>query len=151
MKTRFKAIPIMLIAALLMAPVMATANTTNPSPASPGFMVLPIVFDRTVATASAPVIFRIKMPFAARVISVTASAETIDLTSGDETYTVDVLEAGTSILSSAISIAAQATVYQGTVSDAALADEAVVTGVLTAAGTTPSISTVTVLLVLKRL
>lgn len=137
--------------AIALCPPAPMAATTNPSPASPGYMVVPLVFDRTVSAVSAPVIFRFKAPFPCRVISVSAAAEAIDTTDTDETYTVDVQEGGTSILSAAIGIVAAATVYDGTVSDAALADEAVITGVLTVAGTTPSISTVTVLLVLKRL
>ena len=80
-----------------------------------------------------------------------ASAETADYASTDEVYTVDVQEAGTTILSSAITLAAADTVYQGTVSDEALADEAVLTLVLGVAGTTPSITDVTTTLVLKRL
>ena len=111
---------VMLLAVLLLAPVTAMAATTNPSPASPGYMVMPIVFDRTVAAASTVVMARIKVPFAYTVIGVTASCETADYASEDEVYTVDVQEAGTTILSSAINLAAADTVYDGTVSDTAL-------------------------------
>lgn len=127
------------------------AATTNPSPASPGYMVLPVTFSRTISAVSTPVMARIKLPFPAAVVSVTASAETADYASTDEVYTVDVLEGATSILSSAITLVAADTVYQGTVSDEALADEAVLTLVLGVAGTTPSITDVTTTLVLKRL
>jgi len=140
-----------LLAVLLSLAMPAMAATTNPSPASAGYMVLPLVFDRTVAAVSTPVIARIKLPFAATVISVSGSCETADYASTDEVYEIDVLEAGTSILSAPIGLAAADTVYDGAVSDAALADEAVVTVTLDAAGTTPSITDVTVLLVIKRL
>lgn len=140
-----------LLAVLLSMVMPAMAATTNPSPASSGYMVVPIVFDRTVAAVSTPVIARIKLPFPAAVISVSGSCETADYTSTDETYKINVLEAGTTILSAPINMVAADTVYDGTVSDAALADEAVVTVTLDAAGTTPSITDVTVLLVLKRL
>lgn len=139
-----------LLALLLGLAMPALAATTNPSPASPGYMVLPLVFDRTVAAVSTPVIARIKLPFAATVVSVSGSCETADYASTDEVYEIDVLEAGTTILSAPIGLAAADTVYDGTVSDAALADEAVITVALDVAGTTPSITDVTVLLVLKR-
>jgi len=149
MKQRFSSL-FVLLAMLLCLAVPGFAATTNPSPGSAGYMVMPLVFDRTVAAVSTPVIARIKLPFPATVVSVSASCETADYTSTDEVYEIDVLEAGTTILSSAIDLAAADTVYDGTVSDAALADEAVVTVTLDAAGTTPSITDVTVLLVLKR-
>lgn len=151
MKKHFILTGLILILAIFSFTALAPAATTNPSPASPGYMVMPITFDRTVSSESAPVMFRFTMPYPAYVIGVSAAAEDIDLTDMDETYTVDVQEDGTSILSSAIGIEAAATVYDGTVSDDAIADEAELTGVLTVAGTTPSVSTVTVLLVLKRL
>ena len=137
---------------LLCLPVSpAGAATTNPSPASSGYMVLPLIFDRTVSTASTPVIARLKMPFPATVVGVTASCETADYASTDETYKIDVLEAGTTILSAPISMVAADTVYAGTLADSALADESVVTVTLDVAGTTPSVTDVSVLLVLKRL
>jgi hypothetical protein len=136
---------------LLTLTLPAMAATVNPSPASSGYMVLPLTFDRTVTTVSSPVIARIKAPFPCAVVGVTASLETGDYASTDETYKVDVLEAGTTILSAPINMLAADTVYAGTLADTAIADEAVVTVVLDVAGTTPSVSDVTVLLVLKRL
>lgn len=127
------------------------AATTNPSPASPGYMVMTIPFSRTVAAVSTPVMARIKLPFPAAVVSVSASAETADYASTDEVYSVDVQEAGTTILDDPIGIAQADTVYDGVLVDKALADEAVLTLVLSAAGTTPSITDVTTTLVLKRL
>lgn len=131
--------------------VSVPAATTNPAPGSSGYMVIPLTFSRTVTTVSTPVIARIKLPFPAAVVAVQSSLETGDYASTDETYKVDVLEAGTSILSAPINMLAADTVYSGTVSDARLADEAVMTVTLDVAGTTPSVSDVTVLLVLKRL
>lgn len=149
MKTlnRLLLVPLLVLALAL----PALAATTNPSPASPGYEILTVTFSRTVSAVSTPVMARFKMPFKFRVVSVTASCETADYANTDEVYTVDVLEAGTTILSSGIVLAAADTVYQGTVSDAALADEAVVTVTLDVVGTTPSITDVTVLLVVKRL
>ena len=137
---------VFLAALLLVAPAMA--GTTNPSPASPGYEVIPLFY--SYSTTATVTMERIKVPFPYHVVSVTASCESADYTDTDETYTVDVKEAGTSILSAPIGLAAAATVYDGTVSDAELADESILTVVLTVGGTTPSINGVDVLLVLKR-
>jgi hypothetical protein len=138
-----------LFAGLALAPP-APAATTNYSESITGIQVIPVTFSRTVTTVSTPVIARLKFPFKAEVLSVVASAETTDLASTDEVYTIDVLEAGTTILSSGIVLAAADTVYQGTLADTHIADEAVVTVTLDVAGTTPSISDVTVLLTVRR-
>jgi hypothetical protein len=138
-------------AVMLLISVTAFAATANPLPTSPGYMVMPLVFDRNVAAVSTPVIARIKMPFPAKVVAVQASCETADYASTDETYKIDVLEGATSILSAPIDMVAADTIYSGTVSDSKVADEAVVTVTLDVAGTTPSVTDVTVLLVLKRL
>lgn len=141
----------LLLLVLLVWFAPAFAATANPVPGSTGVMVLPLVFDRTVAAVSTPTIARIKLPFPARVLSVSASTETADYASTDEVYTIDVLEAGTTILTAPIDMLAADTVYDGAIADATLADESVVTVALDVAGTTPSITDVTVLLVLKRL
>lgn len=147
-----KLLLVILMACMLLVPALSSlAATTNPSPASSGYMVMPITFSRTISAVSTPVMARIKVPFPAAVVSVTAAAETADYTSTDEVYTVDVLEGSTSILHSAIGLAAADTVYQGVVDDKSMADESVLTVVLSAAGTTPSITDVTTTLVLKRL
>ncbi|WP_028318957.1 hypothetical protein [Desulfobulbus elongatus] len=150
-KAPFLAVVALAVLLTALTPALAATNTPNPSPASPGYMVLPLPFSRTVSSASTVTMARIALPFPATVVSVTASAETIDLANEDETYTVDVKEETTSILDDPIGLAAADTVYQGVLVDTALADEAVLTVELTAAGTTPSITDVTVLLVLKRL
>lgn len=142
---------LMLLTMLLGVIAPMQAATTNPSPGSPGYMVIPVTFSRTVTAVSTVQMARLKMPFPAAVVSVTTSCETADYASTDEVYTVNVKEGATSILSSAITLTAADTVYQGTVSDAALTDEAVVTIELGVAGTTPSVTDVTTLLVLKRL
>lgn len=147
---RFWSFSLMLVTFLALA-VSALAATTNPPAGAAGYMVLPITMNRAVTSVSTPVIARIKCPFPAAVVGVTASAETADYASTDETYKIDVLEAGTTILSAPINMLAADTVYAGTVTDSRIADEAVVTVTLDVAGTTPSVEDVTVLLVLKRL
>lgn len=136
------------IAALLLC--MATgamAATANPSPASSGYMVLPLQISKQWTTTTAGVV-RFKTPFPCKVVNVYATARASGGTS--PTLTVDVKEAGTTILSSAISITA-GTVSEGTISDSKLADEAVITVDLTIGGTSPTWDDITVLLVLKRL
>ncbi len=93
-------------------------------------------------------IFTFQMPFAATLTEVSVCARDID-TATNETYTFDLEEAGTSVLSSAISIAADNTPVVGTVSDSSLADNAKIEGVLTLGGTTPTLDDLTVLLVFK--
>jgi len=136
---------------ILLAMTLPAFAVTNPPPGAAGYMVMPVTFDRTISAVSTPVIARIKLPFPAAVVAVQASCETADYASTDETYKVDVLEAGTTILSAPINMVAADTVYSGTVTDKKLADEAVLTITLDVAGTTPSVTDVTVLLVLKRL
>lgn len=124
------------------------AATKNYPETATGIQIVPIVFSRNITATATPVTFR--LPFKAQVIGVSVHAKTIDLADTNETYTVDVKEAGTSILSSAIAIAAADTIYEGTVSDNYIADEATVTIVVTLGGTTPSLTDLTVLLTIRR-
>ena len=91
-----------------------------------------------------------QMPFAATLTEVSVHARDIDTTDTDETYTVDIEEAGTSVLSSAISITADDTAVVGTISDSAIADNAKIEVVLTLGGTTPTIDDLTVLLTFQK-
>ncbi len=126
----------------------AFAATTNPSPASPGYMVIPIQISGQYTTTTAAAA-KFKMPFPATIIHASATARTSGGT--DPTLTVDIKEGANSILSSAIAITA-GTVSDGTLSDTALADEAAVSVDLTIGGTSnPTWNDITVLLVLKRL
>lgn len=148
-KAFFTKMVMILLAVPLLLPGPALAATPNPAPGSAGYMVLPLQFSRTITATATPITF--KAPFPCAVIGVTAHAKTLDFSSTDETYTVDVKEGANSILSSAISLAAAGTIYDGTLSDTAIADEATVSVVVTLGGTTPSLTDLTVLLVLKRL
>lgn len=146
----FKGSSLLVIALLLLFWAPAFAAVTNFAEAIPGIQTIPLVFDRTVSAVSTPVIARIKLPFKAQVLGVSASLETGDYASTDETYKIDVLEAGTTILSAPINMLAADTVYEGTLADTSIADEAVVTVTLDVAGTTPSVTDVTVLLTVRR-
>jgi len=89
------------------------------------------------------------MPFAATLVEVSVCVRDIDTSSGNETYTIDLEEAGTSVLSSAISLTADNTPVVGTISDSAIADNAKMEVVLTLGGTTPTIDDITALITYK--
>lgn len=101
-------------------------------------------------TATLDPVHTFQMPFAATLTEVSVCARDIDTTDTDETYTVDVEEAGTSVLSSAISITADNTPVVGTISDSSIADNAKIEVVFTLGGTTPSINDTTVLLTFQK-
>lgn len=90
-----------------------------------------------------------QMPFAATLVEVSAAARDIDTADANETYTVDLEEAGTSVLSSAIAIVADNTVVVGVVSDSTIADNAKMELVLTLGGTSPALDDLTVLCTFK--
>ncbi len=90
-----------------------------------------------------------QMPFAATLVEVSVTARDIDTSDGDETYTIDVEENGTSVLSSPIAITADNTPVVGTISDTAIADNAKIEVVLTLGGTSPNITTTTILFTFK--
>jgi hypothetical protein len=131
----------------LALPGLTLAATTNPSPGSPGYIVLPITMNRqyTATTAS---VFKTKLPFPCALINVYATARASGGTT--PTLTVNVLEGGSTVLSAPISITA-GTVSEGTITDSSLADEAVITVDLAIGGTSPTWDDIDVVLVLKRL
>lgn len=137
----------MLLISLFVMTGLSSAATTNPSPASSGYMVLPIQISGQY-TATTAAVAKFKMPFPATVVHASATARASGGTT--PTLTVDIKEGASSILSSAISITA-GTISDGTLSDTALADEAAVSVDLTIGGTNPTWDDITVLLVLKRL
>jgi hypothetical protein len=141
---------LLLILIPLVLALPALAATANFSEVVTGIQVVPVTMNRAVTAVSAPVIARLQLPFKAQVLGVSSSCETADYASTDEVYTIDVLEAGTTILSAPIDMVAADTVYEGTLADTTIADEAVVTVVLDVSGTTPSVEDVTVLLTLRR-
>ncbi len=127
---------------LPMVPLLAGAATPNPSPASPGYMVLPFHLSGSYAATSTGAI-KFNMPFPATLIAVQCSCKS----STGTAPTIDVKLGGTSVLSSAITMTTGGTVYEGTISTSAIPDEGVITVDLTV-GTT-AVDT-TVILVMKR-
>ena len=124
----------------------ARAATQNLSVATPGVVLLPVHIQGQ-HTASVTAAARIKLPFPAKVLGVTAAARASGGTS--PTLTVDVLDDGTSVLSAPISVTAGA-VAEGTVTSTAIADESVVTVNLAIGGTSPTWDDIDVLVTLVR-
>lgn len=129
--------------------IKSGASIANSKLAAPNaYFTIPICKDGQF-TATVDPIATFQMFTAATLVEVSACARDIDTVSGNETYTVDLEEAGTSVLSSAISITADNTPVVGTVSDATIADNAKMEVVLTLGGTTPTLDDLTVLLTFK--
>ena len=142
MKRFRKILSVLMILTILMLPLAAFAATPNPSPASPGYMVVPFHLSGSYAAAATGAV-KFNMPFPATLISVQASCRANTGTAP----TIDVKLGGTSVLSSVITMTTGGTVYEGTISTSAITDEGVITIDL-GVGTT-CVDT-TVILVLKR-
>ena len=100
-------------------------------------------------TSSLDPVATFQMPFAATLIEVSATARDLDV-AGTNAYTVDLEEAGTTVLNSAIALVADNTPVVGSINDAALADTSKMEVVLTLSGdTTPALDDLTVLITCK--
>lgn len=121
-------------------------TTPNIPISTPGVVLVPLQLPGQY-TADVTAVSRFKLPFAARVVGVSASARA----SGGSapTLTVDVLDDGTSVLLAPIAVTAGA-VAEGTVASPAVADESVITVDLAIGGTNPTWDDITVLLTLVR-
>ena len=150
MKQIFKYISAMFIVALIFLPLplsgtgSASAVTPNYPETAPGIQAIVLPIQGTYTSTVIPV--RWTAPFKMRIIGVSVSARDV---SG--TVTVDIKEAGTSILSSAITCASANVTYEGTISDSYIADEAAVTVVFTLSGGSPHITDATVVLTIRRM
>jgi hypothetical protein len=112
----------------------------------PGVFCIPLCLNRQYTATTASVV-RFQLPFKAELLGVSASARASGGTT--PTLTVDVKEAGTTVLSAPIAVTAGA-VAEGVVTDTSLADEAAITVDLAITGTTPTWDDITVLLTLRR-
>lgn len=123
-------------------------TTPNIAISTPGVLVLPIhlqgQFTESVTAAA-----RIKLPFAAQVLGVSAAAR--DSGGTDPALAVDVEDDGTSILTEAVSVT-KGQVAEASVdgAKALIADESVLTVDLTITGTTPTWDDVDVIITLVR-
>ncbi|MBF0248038.1 MAG: hypothetical protein HQL36_08210 [Alphaproteobacteria bacterium] len=124
----------------------AHADTSNLSVSTPGVVLLPVHLQGQ-HTADVTAAARIKLPFPAKVLGVSAAARASGGTT--PTLTVDVLDDGVSMLSAPIAVTAGA-VAEGTVTSTAVGDESVVTVNLAIGGTTPTWDDIDVLVTLVR-
>lgn len=132
------------LTALLPAPV--NAATQNYSVAINGVVVIPFHISGQYTATTANVV-KFAMPFPCRIIGVGATARASGGTS--PTLTVNLLDDGVTTLSSAIAITA-GTYAEGTVANAVVADESVMTVDLTIGGTSPTWNDITVLVTVVR-
>jgi len=125
----------------------AMADTANPSPASSGYMVMPMPIMGLYTSNTASVV-KFKVPYPAKLVHVSATAR--QSSGSNPTLTVNVKDAGTTVLSSPISITA-GTVTDGVISSPTVTDESLLSVDFAITGTAPRWNDITLLLLLKRL
>jgi len=131
----------------VLTPTTVIAATQNYSTAVPGVLVIPLHISGQYTATTNPAA-RLNLPFAARLIGVTATARASGGTS--PTLTIDLEDDGTSVLSAPVAITA-GTVSEGLVTSSLIADESQMDVVLTIGGTSPTWDDITVLLTLIRI
>jgi hypothetical protein len=119
----------------------AYSGITVPSPGSPGYETMTFTLTGTVSASTAGII-AFKMPWACTLIQVQASVQALT-----GAATLNLKEAGTTVLSSVITLNTAGQTYEGTISDTAIAKDAAMTVDLTV---TTNIVNGTIVLVLKR-
>lgn len=147
-RLRFALAGIALGLALALAAPASAPEAATPNYAAGVYEVqaLPI-FISGQRTASVTAVTKFNLPFAARLIGVSSTARASGGTT--PTLTVDVLEAGTTVLSAPIAITA-GTVAEGTITDSAIADEGAITINLAIGGSSPTWDDITVILTVVR-
>lgn len=146
-RTLVVALTLAIAASLSLYQSPAQAATQDAAVGGADVVVIPLHISGQY-TATTTNVARLTLPFKAQVLGVSASARASGGTT--PTLTVDVLEGGTTILSAPIAVTAGA-VAEGTVTDAALADESAITVTLTIGGTSPTWNDIVVLITLVRL
>jgi hypothetical protein len=130
------------------ANIKSTAAIANTKLAAPNsYFTVPLAAQGQITSTLDPV-FTFQMPFSATLVEVSATIRAIT-TGGAETYTVDLEEAGTTVLNAPISIIASNTPVVGVVDDATIADNAKMEVVLTLGGASPTVDNLTVLCTFK--
>jgi hypothetical protein len=148
MKWTLGVFALMLMALMIYAWPQPEAATSNPSSGSSGYQILVTHIPGAHTSTVTPVKFKAPWPY--RVLSISAYARVVK-TGSTETYTLDVQQGTTSLLSTPMSLATQATVLDGTLATTPnIADEATVSYILTLGGDTPSITDTTVVMAVKR-
>ncbi len=139
-------LPMMPYASRFTGEVQAATDTANPSTGSPGYFIMPFHLTGALTAGAITGIVTFNMPFPAKLLGVYASVR-----AHTNVQTVNVLNAGTSMLSSVITLTTAGVVYGGTLSTTAaalmVADEAAVTIDF---NTGTSATDTTILLIFKR-
>jgi hypothetical protein len=136
------------VTALLTISALSFSATSNPSPASPGYlpMVIPIQGSYTSSTTAA---VKWKMPVGYKVLAASATARASSGT--NPTLTVDLKTGSTSLFSTPVSVTAGSIAEATLGTTTILADEANASIDLAIGGTnTPTFTDITVFLWLKR-
>jgi hypothetical protein len=141
------ALCLVILTAAMALPFALQAATSNPSPASPGYYVVSLHFD-TQLTATQADKASFKIPWPSQLVAMKCTGRALGGT-GSPTYTWTLQEAAGTLATCAPTAAG--TEVEGTISDAAVADEAVVTLDYAATGTSPTQDDATVILIFKRL
>lgn len=144
MKKLRKMLSVLMVIAMLALPMAAFGATANPTTASPGYFILTFHVSGVVLTGAGTGLIKFNMPFPARLITVQQNVAALAGTAP----TVDVLVAGSSILTNVTTMTTAGIVYEALIATPTIADEAAVTVNLT---TGTSMSNVTIVMVLKRL
>ena len=101
-------------------------------------------------TVSVDPLFTFAMPVAANLVEISASVQSVDTVDGDETYTVDLRENGTSVLDAPVAVAGVNAPSLGFASDGPISRGAIMTVALTLGGTTPVLIGVNILITFER-
>ncbi len=129
-----------------LAPSAVEAATDNPAQGAPGYFVMTYHFDSQL-TATVADKAQWKQPWPSRLVAMKCSGRAFG-GSGGPTYTWTLQEAAGTVATCAPTTAA--TEVEGTISDAAIADEASMTLDYAATGTSPTQDDATVILIFKR-
>jgi hypothetical protein len=124
----------------------AATDTANPTTGSPGYFIMPFHLTGALTAGTITSVVKFNMPWPAEFLGVYACVR-----AHTGSQTVNVLNAGTSMISSVITLATAGIVYSGTLSTTAaalkVADEAAVTIDFV---TNTSATDTTILLIFKR-
>ena len=135
----------LLAAALVLSPVaFAAVPNVTPGAGQVSVLAFHISGQYTATTAN---VAKFNLPFPATLLGVSATARASGGTT--PTLTVDLKEAGVTVLSAPIAITAL-TVSEGTITDSVLADEASMTVDLTIGGSSPTWNDITILVTVFR-
>lgn len=126
------------------------AAITTPPIAMPGVQVIPLTAWGNTVSSGTHTLFKLKLPFAAKLLGVSAWVGHADLTTGDETYTMSISGSSAGNLVTPFAVNTPAAVQEASVVNSAISDEETITISLATGGTTPAWTNATVALTVAR-